>query len=141
MFSEKKTTGVSDEQAMAEMMALLDDWKAPEPSPWFEARMMARFREEQQRAPEGLFARLRDRWLFGNTAVMKPMMAGAMAVLLVAGGGSYWELTQTGSAAHKPATVSATVQDLQILDNNAQAIQQMDQLLDDNDSGTDSPQS
>ena len=140
MFSEKKTTGVSDEQAMAEMMALLDDWKAPEPSPWFDARMAARFREEQQRAPEGLFARLRDRLLFGNTNAMKPLMAGAMALLLVAGGGGYWEMQQ-GTPAAQPAHVSPTVQDLQIIDNNAQAIQQMNQLLDDSDNAENPPQS
>ena len=138
MFSlGKKTNTVSDEQAMQEMMLLLDDWKAPEVSPWFEARMAARFREEQARAPESLFARLRDGWLFNNHAVTKPLMAGAMAVLLIAGGGSYWQATHMET---KPAGVSATLQDLQILDNNAQAIQQIDQLLDDSDSDA-SPQS
>jgi hypothetical protein len=135
MFSAKKTTEVSDEQAMQQMMALLDEWKAPEPSPWFDARMMARFREEQQRAPQSLFARLRDRFLFGNAAAMKPMLAGAMALLLVAGGGSWLEISHL-QAKHAPA-ISATVEDLQILDNNDQTIQQIDQLLDEND---DSPQ-
>ena len=140
MFSlRKKTNAVSDDQAMQEMMLLLDDWKAPEVSPWFDARMAARFREERARAPESLFARLRDSWLFNNHAVTKPLMAGAMAVLLVAGGGSYWQATHMSTEA-RPAGVSATLQDLQILDNNAQAIQQMDQLLDDSD-GDASPQS
>lgn len=137
MFSAKKTTAVSDEQAMHEMMALLDEWKAPEPSPWFDARMMARFREEQQRAPEGFFARLRDRFLYGNSAALKPMLAGAMALLLVAGGGSWLEVSHLQKV-HAPA-ISATVEDLQILDNNDQTIQQMNQLLDDNDND-DSPQ-
>ena len=130
MFSTRKTTEVSDEQAMHEMMALLDDWKAPEPTPWFDARMMARFREEVQREPEGFFARLRDRFLYGNTATLKPMLAGAMALLLVAGGGSWLEVSHLQQPA-KPAAVSATVQDLQLIDNNDQTIQQMNQLLDD----------
>jgi len=129
MFSARKTTEVSDEQAMHEMMALMDDWKAPEPSPWFDARMMARFREEVQREPEGFFARLRDRFLYGNTTTMKPMLAGAMALLLVAGGGSWLEVSHLQQA--KAPAISATVQDLQILDNNDQTIQQMNQLLDD----------
>ncbi|SEC41307.1 hypothetical protein [Terriglobus roseus] len=129
MFSAKKTTEVSDEQAMHEMMALLDDWKAPEPSPWFDARMMARFREEVQREPEGFFARLRDRFLYGNTATLKPMLAGAMALLLVAGGGSWLEVSHLQKV-NAPA-ISATVEDLQIIDTNDQTIQQMDQLLDD----------
>lgn len=120
---------ITDEQAMAEMMNLLDEWKVPEPSSWFDARMMARFREEVQREPEGWFARLRDRFLFGSSVSMKPILAGAMALVLVAGGGSYLEMTHLQST---PVT-SATVQDLQILDNNDQAIQQMDQLLDGSD--------
>lgn len=133
MFSAKKNS-VSDEQAMKEMMALLDDWKAPEPSPWFDGKMMARFREETQRPPESLFARLRDRWLFGNSNFMKPVMVGSLALLLVGVGGGYLEMTHLSAPQH-PASISATVQDLQILDNNDQAIQGMSQLLDD-----DSPQ-
>lgn len=131
-----KDMTVTDERAMREMMALLDEWQVPEPSPWFDGRMMARFREEQKRAPEGMFARLRDRLLFGNSIGYKPMLAGAMALVLVAGGGSYLELMHLQMA--QPAKTSATVQDLQILDNNDQAIQQMDQLLDSNDDGGDS---
>jgi hypothetical protein len=134
-----KNTKVSDEQAMHEMMSLLDDWKAPETTAWFDARMMARFREEQTKQPEGFFARLRDRWLFTSTATMKPLMVGSLAMAMVAvGGGSYLQMMRMNTTP-QPASISATVQDLQILDNNAQAIQQMDQLLDDdNDS---SPQS
>ncbi len=136
MFSSKKTMQVPDEQAMQDVMALLDDWKAPEPSAWFDARMMARFREEQQRTPEGFFARLRDRLLFNAGRAIKPMMAGAMALVLVAGGSTYLEVAHLQA---RGATVSATVEDLQVIDNNDQAIQQMDQLLDDNDDAT--PQS
>ena len=128
----EKDTGISDDQAMAEMMAMLGEWKAPEPSPWFDARMMARFREEVQRPPEGWLARLRDRFLLGSTLSLKPLLAGAMALLLVAGGGGYLELAHMQPVASQ--ATSATVQDLQILENNDQAIQQMDQLLDGNDS-------
>ena len=135
MFSAEKKTSVSDEQAMHDVMALLNEWKSPEPSPWFDARMMAKFREETQREPQSLFARLRDRFLFGNMSVMKPAMAGALALLLVGAGSGYLELSHLHSTA-QGSSVSATVQDLQILDNNDQAIQGMDQLLDD-----DAPQS
>ncbi len=135
MVTAGKNTKVSDEQAMHDVMAMLGDWKAPEPSAWFDARMMARFREEQTREPEGFFARLRDRWLFNSTATMKPLMVGSLAVAMVAvGGGSYLQVAHPNPA--QPATVSATVQDLQILDNNDQAIQQMDQLLDDDNDAT-----
>ena len=126
-------TKVTDDQAMREMMGLLDEWQAPELSPWFDGRMMARFREEQQRAPESWFSRVRDRFLFGNTVSMKPVLAGAMALLLVAGGGGYLQLQHSQRA--MPVQASATVQDLQLLVNNDQAIQGMDQLLDGDDSG------
>jgi len=134
MFSAETKNRVSDEQAMKDVMALLDDWNAPEPSPWFDGKMMAKFREETQRQPESLFARLRDRWLFGNANFMKPVAIGSLALLLVGVGGGYLEMTHLSADSH-PASISATVQDLQILDNNDQAIQGMSQLLDD-----DSPQ-
>jgi hypothetical protein len=138
--ANKNSTKVSDEQAMHDVMAMLDDWKAPEPSAWFDARMMARFREEQAKEPEGFFARLRDRWLFNTSATMKPLMVGSLAVAMIAaGGGSYIQFASHMDPAPQPAAISATVQDLQILDNNAQAIQQMNQLL--GDDGDTSPQS
>ena len=131
MAAMREKATATDERAMQDVMLLLDEWKAPEPSPWFDGRMMARFREEQERAPQGVFARLRDRFLFGNAIGYKPMLAGAMALVLVAGGGSYLEMLHLEQA----RSASATVQDLQILDNNDQAIQQMDQLLDSGDDG------
>ena len=134
VFLGSKAKAVSDEQAMHAVMRLMDEWKAPEPSPWFDSRIAARFREEVQRPPENLFARLRDLWLFSRESALKPVMASAMALVLVAGGGTWWQMSHM-----QPAGTSATVQDLQILDNNAQAIQQMSQLLDDD--GDTSPQS
>lgn len=136
-FLGNKANTVLDEQAMHDVMRLMEAWQAPEPSPWLDARMAARFRAEVQRPPESLFARLRDRWLFSRETAMKPVMASGMALLLVAGGGTYWQATHLQPT--RPAAVSATVQDLQILDNNAQAIQQMGQLLDDDSDA--SPQS
>ena len=138
MFGHEKRSDVPDEQAMQEVMLLLDEWQVPEPSPWFDARMMARFRAEQASRPAGLLARLRDRWLFGQQISMKPLLAGAMALLVMAGGGSYYQLAHHPHAAQQ-SPISATVQDLQVLDSNEQTIQQMDQLLDDNDDST--PQS
>ncbi len=116
---------------MREVMDLLNEWQAPEPSVWFDGKMMAKFRDEQNRAPAGWFARMRDRFLFGSPMSFRPVLAGAMALLLVAGGGSYLGVAHLqGSPA---MNTSATVQDLQVLDNNDQAIQQMDQLLDTSD--------
>ncbi len=109
-------------------MALLDLWKAPEVSPYFDQKMAVRLREEQAAPPAGFFERLRTRLLLNTGRQLRPALAGAMAVLLIAGGGgiglSTWSHPQ-------PAKVSATVNDLQILDQNQQALQQVDQLLQD----------
>jgi len=107
----------------------LDFWTAPEPSPYFDTRMHARIREAQSAAPEGFFERMRSFLLFSTGRQLRPMVAGALALVLVASGGSF-----VGMQLHdRAAQMSATVNDLKVLDNNAQAIQQMDQLLDDND--------
>lgn len=52
-------------------MALLDEWQAPEPSPYFEVRLRARVREEAAR-PVGWW-----QW------VRKPALAVSLAVLMV----------------------------------------------------------
>ena len=109
---------------MRSLFAAMDDWEAPEVSPWFDSKMHARLREEAQRAPEGFLERMRARFLFSSTYTMKPLVAGAMALVLVAGGGTvaYEQLH------HAAATPSVAVQDLQRLDNNVTALQDMDQL-------------
>ena len=56
---------------MQKTMALLDEWRAPEPSPYFDTRLMARVREERakpQRSP----------WLSWFRA---PALAGALALV------------------------------------------------------------
>jgi hypothetical protein len=106
--------------------ALLDDWSAPEPSAFFDTKLHARLREEVAAAPEGIWERVRSFFLFSTGRSLRPVMAGALALVMVAGGGSIF------LGVHQAPTVAAspTVNDLKILDNNAQALQQMDQLLD-----------
>ena len=55
-------------------MALLDEWQAPEPSPYFDTRLQARLREEAARQPVSWLAWLR-----------RPVFAVSMAIALVAG--------------------------------------------------------
>ncbi len=116
--------------------SLLDTWQAPEPSPYFDQKLAVRLREEAAAAPAGWFERLRSRLLFNTGAQFRPMLAGAMAVMFVAGGGAFAGFS--GLAGHQgTAQVSATVGDLQILDKNDQALQQMDQLLQDDGNSDD----
>ena len=108
--------------------AMLDDWKAPEPSPYFDQKLAVRLREEQAQAPAGWFERLKSRIQFNTGRQFRPAMAGALALMLVVGGGTFADI----SGFLRPSQqTSATVQDLQILDKNDQALQTMDQLLQD----------
>ena len=38
--------------AFRQTMAMLDEWKAPEPSPYFDTRFQARMREEKEKAKQ-----------------------------------------------------------------------------------------
>ena len=110
--------------------ALLDEWKAPEISPYFDSKLQARLREAVAAPPEGLFARLRSFMLFSTGRQLRPAMAGALAFVLLIGGGTFANFYHAANSL-PPVADSATVNDLKILDNNVQAEQQMDQLLDD----------
>ncbi|HEY1995339.1 MAG TPA: hypothetical protein VGG81_13110 [Edaphobacter sp.] len=108
--------------------ALLDTWKAPEPSPYFDQKLAVRLREEQARTPEGWFERLKSQLLFNTGRQFRPALAGALALALIVGGGTIANLSSLGRSTPQ---ASAAVQDLQILDKNDQAMQAMDQLLQD----------
>jgi len=118
--------------ALEATMHALDTWEAPEPSPFFEARMAARLRSEREAQPAGFFERLRARLLYGNMH-LRPVAAGALALLLLIGGGTYAGFMNTSPPAHP----SAMVQDLQSLDDNSQVFQQLN-TLDQQDDDTDS---
>jgi len=122
--------------------ALLDEWKAPEISPYFDQKLAVRLREEQTAPPEGWFERLRSRLLFNTGRQFRPAMIGAMALLLVAGGGGVG-ISTFSSHQNVQARISPTVNDLQILDKNEQALEQVDQLLQDDspDDNSDAPPS
>jgi len=111
--------------------AALDAWIAPEPSAYFDTRLHARVREAQAAPPEGFFERMRSFLLFSTGRSLRPAMAGALALALIASGGSFIGIH--GFPGSQPPQASATVNDLKLLDTNAQALQQMDQLLDDSD--------
>ena len=97
-------------------MALLDEWQAPEPSPYFDTRLQARLREEMARPHAAWFSWLRrPAWAMSLAAVI---FAGA----LVVGNKSY--ISQTETIATKPPSLGLPVEpgtavgDLQALDRN-----------------------
>ena len=59
-------------------MALLDEWQAPEPSPYFDVRLQARLREEMAKPQTGWLQWLR-----------RPVLATALTLLVGAGVGLF----------------------------------------------------
>jgi hypothetical protein len=114
--------------------SLLDAWEAPEPSPYFDQKLAVRLREEQALEPAGWFERLKARLLFNTGRQFRTAIAGALALILVVGGGTFVDIS---GFSHPRPQISATVQDLQLLDKNDQALQTMDQLLQDDGSADD----
>ncbi len=116
-------------------MALLEEWQAPEPSPYFETRMQARLREEMARPAAGWFRWMRPAWRSAMSSAMTLSMAGLLlAGALVVGNRSYFE--ETASISTTPPSVGLPVQpgtavgDLQALANNDELYADFD-VLDD----------
>jgi hypothetical protein len=109
-------------------MALLDEWRAPEPSPYFDVRLQARLREEMAKPQTG--------WL---TWLRRPVLAAALTVLMAIGVGLFFskgrgiydpidnEVAVMDSQAAEPGTA---VSDLQALEKNHDLYSDFD-LLDD----------
>ncbi len=60
-------------------MALLDEWRAPEPSPYFDVRLQARLREEMAKPQSSWMAWFR-----------RPVLAAALTVLMAIGVGLFF---------------------------------------------------
>src|SRR5262252_8154229 len=63
-------------ESLRKTIALLDEWEAPEPSPYFLTRLRAHVKDEKEKAPvgTGVFSFLR-----------RPAMAVSMVAVLAAG--------------------------------------------------------
>jgi hypothetical protein len=112
-------------------MRVMDAWEAPEPTPYFDTRLQARLREEKAAPPAGWLEQLKARLLFNSRAHLHPIAATALTVLMAVGGATYVGLV--GHNHPQPQQTSATVRDLQSLDNNQQVFQQLDSLDQDDD--------
>lgn len=118
--------------ALRQTMGLLDEWKTPEPSPYFSARLHARLREDRAYESTGWLAWLR-----------RPMVATAAAALLAVGvgmfGGLHWKNTRVSTMAvmdaPQPVSTGAAVSDLKYLDDHADLFSDFD-ALDDNQTET-----
>jgi hypothetical protein len=109
-------------------MALLDEWQAPEPSPYFDVRLQARLREEMAKPQAGWLAWFR-----------RPVLAAALTVLMAIGvglflsknSGFYTSSDDTLAVVEQTQSGPGTaVSDLQALDKNHDLYSDFD-LLDD----------
>ena len=107
---------------LRQTLSLMDEWQAPEPSPYFDVRLQARLREEKARS-HSFFEWLR-----------KPALGLAAAVLLVAGVGlfQYGGSLKSNSAQNADHRITAqtgtAVADLQYLDKNSDLFADFDAL-------------
>jgi anti-sigma factor RsiW len=108
-------------------MALLDEWQAPEPSPYFDVRLQARLREEMAKPQAGWLAWFR-----------RPVLAAALTVLMAVGvglflsknSGVYKPADDVIAVNDAPAEAGTAVSDLQALEKNHDLYSDFD-LLDD----------
>jgi superfamily II RNA helicase len=93
-------------ESLRKTMNLLDEWEAPEPSPYFLTRLRAHVKEEREKAPARLsiFSWMR-----------RPAMAVSLATVLVAGGAVY---TVLRSVEPPPQQEGTAVADVEALDRN-----------------------
>ena len=105
-------------QGFRQTMALLDQWQAPDPGPYFDTRLGARLREEMARPAAG--------WLHW---VRRPAVALSLAAVMVAGAvvignrdalyrGKTEELAIVIPTPGVPAAPGTAVGDLQALEKN-----------------------
>ncbi len=112
-------------------MALLDEWQAPEPSPYFDTRLQARLseerREEMARPAAGWFS-----WMLRRPAWAMSLAAVLFAGALLVSNKSY--LYQTEAIKTDPPALSLPVQpgtavgDLQALERNDELYADFDML-------------
>jgi hypothetical protein len=114
-------------QQLHSTMALLDEWKVPEPSLYFLTRLEARLNEERRAPGASWFERLRARLTYGPQLHARPIAAMALTVVLLLGGGTYLGMTNWDQEKATPPQ-AAVVHDLQVLDDNAQLLDQLESI-------------
>ncbi|MDE3202149.1 MAG: hypothetical protein KGN79_14635 [Acidobacteriota bacterium] len=114
-------------------MALMDEWKAPEPNPYFMTQFEARMSEERRAPRAGWLERLHARWTYNPHLQSRPLAALALTVMMLLGGGAYLGLS-SWEQPKAPAKDAAVVHDLQTLENNAQLLDQLESITDNDNS-------
>lgn len=113
-------------ESLRATMGVLDTWDAPEPNPYWMTRFEARLREEEPAKRANWVERVRSRILFGSGMHVKPLAAMGFTLALLVGGGTYLDLYWMKTPTVAPQT--AVVHDLQTLDNNAQLLDELENI-------------
>ena len=116
----------ADLSELKKTMALLDEWQAPEPSPYFDTRLQARLREELARPAAGWLSWLRQpSWpLSWSWSWSMPLAAVLFAGALAIGIGGKSIIYAPETIATKPPSLGLPVEpgsavgDLQALERN-----------------------
>jgi hypothetical protein len=114
--------------ALRGTMALMDEWKAPEPSPFFSTRLRARVEElkREEAQPAGMFG-----WVKG-IKLWQPVAVGVLAIA-VAFSVNFFKAPAAVDSTHTvqvQAPTGSAVSDLQALDQQKKTLDDLD-LLDD----------
>jgi hypothetical protein len=98
-------------ESFRQTMALMDEWEAPEPSPYFLTRLRAHVKDEKEKAParSGIFAWMR-----------RPVMAASFAAVLVAGGLMVYRYRDIIQSVEQPK--GPAVLDVEALDRNHEVL-------------------
>jgi hypothetical protein len=111
-------------------MKVMEEWRAPEPGAFFDAKLFARLREEAA-VPVGRWERLRAWMLYGNRIQARQWAAAALVAVLAIGGGTFAIIQHDQTPVVQQS--SATIRDLQAYDSNAQLFQQLNALASSDD--------
>lgn len=117
-------------ESLRSTMNALDDWTAPEPSPYFEVRLRARLREAKEQEQHGRFAAWLEK-LGLRQLTWKPVAAVSFALMMAVGGGLY---VAGPPVSHPKVEAACPVVDLQALDQNQQVLNELQDLDDDSSS-------
>jgi predicted anti-sigma-YlaC factor YlaD len=107
---------------MRQTMALLDEWQVPEPSQYFDVRVMARVREERAKSSAWLQRLRRPAWALALAVLM------VLSITLFHTDAGFRNHSESGTVAMAPP--GTAVGDLQALDKNGEIYSDFE-LLDD----------
>lgn len=110
--------------SMKQTLSLLDEWQAPEPSPFFDTRLQALLREEKAKAAQ------KRSWVLDW--FRKPVLTAAAAVALVVGAGVYAGVQNMHHRSDQNVIAGdPAIKDLQTLDKDQDVINNFAALDDD----------